>query len=357
MRRAVPSMLCLGLVLACDARFEPVGELPPAAAPQPGASGALVVAHGGQGSPASRSDGPAVATAAVLAALAAGSDVMAAAMAGIEVMEDDPRFNAGTGANLRLDGKTIQCDAAIMDDTGRFGAIAGIDGIKNPIRVARAVVDSPHIFLAGPGAQSFADGLGLPRADLDTDRARKKLERGMARLFDPERSPWGQFDWRRHWNFPSPAPTDPRAAAPPTPDAEAPETKDTVGVVLRTADGHYVAALSTGGTTLALNGRVGDVPQLGAGLYAGPAGAVAATGKGEEITRSRVAHVVYELLVAGVHPQAAIQRVIPEVRAGAGVGIIAVSERGFGSAATTQMAWAAQPQDGDAVRGDTVVWK
>jgi len=330
----------------------------PAVAPQ--TSGVWVVAHAGQGSPAAWSDAPALAVAAVQRALAAGESPQEAAIRGVELLEDDPRLNAGIGANLRADGQTIQTDAALMSWSPgaaralAFGAVAGLDGIQHPIRVAEAVAASPHTLLAGAGAQVFADTLGLARADLRTPAARAKLARALPQLFDPTSS-WGRYDWRARWNFPTPAPTsvdaavaglDPALAGstlPPSPGASTGEgpAGDTVGVVLRAADGAYVAALSTGGVTLALRGRVGDVPQLGAGLYAGPAGAVAATGAGEAITRARVAGRVYDRLAAGQPPRRAIAASLREVEAGADVGVIAVSEQGYAALATTQMAWAA----------------
>lgn len=354
------------IAASCSGRAEPLGEIP-AATPAPAEQlTALVVAHGGQGSPASKSDGPEAAARATWEALERGDGAMDAAMAGVVWLEDDPRFNAGTGANLRLDGKTIECDAAIMDDAGRFGAVAGLSGIKNPIRVARAVVDSPHILLVGAGARAFADTLGLERADLATDQARAKIERGWSGILQGDR--WSDYDWKSRWNFETPPPTtmgevatmlDPSAAVAEVTEVRAAAeeaTRDTVGVVLRTAEGRYVAALSTGGTTLALRGRVGDVPQLGSGLYAGPAGAVAATGKGEAITRERVAAEVYGLLERGVGPREAIRRATRGITRAEGVGVIAVSEDGFGAIATSQMAWAVASPEGTE-RGDTVIYR
>ncbi|KIG13462.1 Isoaspartyl aminopeptidase [Enhygromyxa salina] len=337
----------------------------------PARVGPLILAHGGQGSPASRSDGPAAAVELGFAQLEGGSDpgsseqvaaeqaAVAAAIATIEALEDDPRFNAGTGANLRLDGVSIEADAAIMDDRARFGAVAGIAGIRHPIRVAEAVADSPHLLLVGDGAQRFAATLDLEARDLATPEARAKLERGYARLFsEPAEGPWAQWDWRAHWNFETPAPAsleeamallraaELAAAEQPERAFEPDQTQDTVGVVVRTAQGRYAAALSTGGTTLAIHGRVGDVPVLGAGLYAGPEGAVAATGKGEAIIRERVAARVYDLLARGHMPKDAINAAIREISPEEGVGVIAVSQLGWGAVATSQMAWAARDREG-----------
>jgi isoaspartyl peptidase/L-asparaginase-like protein (Ntn-hydrolase superfamily) len=352
--------------------------------------GPIVVAHAGQGSPAGVSDGPEVAAKAALAVLVSGGGARDAAVEGVRLLEDDPRFNAGTGANLRMDGTTHECDAAVMDDEGRFAAIAGIDGIRNPVLAAAAVADTPHRLLAGAGAQAFADGLGLARASLTTQRARDAITRAMTRLLagDPP-SGWAGFDWRARWNYATPAPTSAAivpalteapaavdasdrgptggpagraasgvrgAAEVAAAEATTPPTTptDTVGLVVRTADGRYAAALSTGGTALALRGRIGDVPLEGHGLFAGPHGAVAATGKGEAIVREQVARGVYEQLRRGVTPEQAIRVAIRGISDEEGVGVIAVSDRGWAAIATSSMAWAAATPDAS-IRADPAV--
>src|SRR5262245_42998698 len=109
----------------------------------------LVIVHGGAGAAAALRDGPQKAAALGLEWLLAGEDAVNAAVAAAVWMEDDPRFNAGTGSNLRLDGKTIEMDAAVMDSAGLFGAVMALQRTKNPILVARAVADTPHLMLAG----------------------------------------------------------------------------------------------------------------------------------------------------------------------------------------------------------------
>jgi len=274
-----------------------------------------------------------------------------------------------------MDGVTHECDAAVMDDDGRFSAVAGIDGVRHPILVADAVAATPHRLLAGAGAQAFADGLGLTRASLTTERAREGIARAMKRLLAGQPpSGWVDFDWRARWNYPTPPPVDveslearwaeaPAAGGGPTP-ASTPRAKsamtpaepasDTVGLVARTKDGRYAAALSTGGTAPALRGRVGDVPLEGHGLFAGPHGAVAATGKGEAIVREQVARGVYELLRRGFAPEQAIRLAIRDISEEEGVGVIAVSARGWGAVATSSMAWAVATPAG-IVRADTHV--
>jgi isoaspartyl peptidase/L-asparaginase-like protein (Ntn-hydrolase superfamily) len=196
---------------------------------------------------------------------------------------------------------------------------------------------------------ALAARLGLEQADLDSAQARARLERGYQRLLDsqPGDEPiWPDFDWRAHWNFEGEPPADLAAAramiaaARQEAAAEPIDTQDTVGVVVRTGEGRYAAALSTGGTTLALRGRIGDVPLLGDGLYAGRHGAVAATGKGEAIIREQVARAVYRHLEAGLPANDAIRLAIRDIRPDEGVGVIAVCESGWGALATSQMAWA-----------------
>jgi isoaspartyl peptidase/L-asparaginase-like protein (Ntn-hydrolase superfamily) len=102
-------------------------------------AGALVVTHGGVGSGPEYADGVRAAADTALAVLVARGSALDAAVAGTVWLEDDPRFNAGTGANLRLDGHTIQMDAAVMTDEGRFAAVGAIERVKNPVRVAHAV--------------------------------------------------------------------------------------------------------------------------------------------------------------------------------------------------------------------------
>lgn len=358
-RRSLSSILACSpvlLALACSPRGHELGELPSATTHAPASSIApLVLAHGGQGSPASRSAGPADAVEQGYAILDVGAQPLEAAIVVIEQLEDDPEFNAGVGANLRLDGRTIEADAAVMDDEGRFGAVAGVAGVRHPVRLAQRVMGTPHSLIAGAGALALATRLGLERADLATPQARARLERGYAKLFASEGGVWTDFDWRAHWNFEGEPPADLAAAralieagAGPVdvaPVDPGPDTQDTVGVVVRTAEGRFAAALSTGGTTLALRGRIGDVPLLGDGLYVGPEGAVAATGKGEAIIREQVARAVYRHLAAGLPANDAIRLAIRDISPEEGVGVIAVSATSWGALASSQMAWAAREGD------------
>jgi L-asparaginase / beta-aspartyl-peptidase len=295
-------------------------------------AGALVVTHGGVGSGPEYADGVRAAANDALRVLRGGGSALDAAIAGTVWLEDDPRFNAGTGANIRLDGKTVQMDAAVMTDEGRFAAIGAIERVKNPVRVARAVMDStPHLFLVGEGATRFAHRIGFPDVSVVSRPAEAKYRARMKRQAEVfGRRDTTYFDWRRYWNFPGPMPADVLQWS---------KGGDTVGSVSRSADGHFAATLSTGGTSVTLCGRVGDVPVYGCGLYAGPAGAVACTGEGEQIIKRFLAHAVYERMACGATARQAVEeavRIFPERW---DVGIIAVDRGGWGVAANRPMAY------------------
>lgn len=281
----------------------------------------VAVVHGGAGSPRARMDGTDRAAAQALALLRGGGGALDAALAAVVVLEDDPRFNAGTGANIRLDGKTIQMDAACMDGaTGAFGAVAAIERVKNPVLVARKVMDTPHLLIVGEGATRFARALGFPDYDPACAENRARYERVKAILkgADPgQMEAWKRYDWKKGWNF-------------PTPLKEVLGPSDTVGCVTRDAQGRFAAAISTGGTTITFYGRVGDVPMFGAGIYAGPKGAVACTGNGEDIIRHLVAKAAYDLLAKGLSAQEAVDRTLAVFPATIDLGLVAVGPHSTG---------------------------
>lgn len=298
--------------------FTTLATLLAAAPPRPGPA---AVVHGGAGSPRSRMDGTDRAATQALAALKAGGSALEAALAGVVVLEDDPRFNAGTGANIRLDGKTIQMDAACMDGaTGGFGAVAALEGVKNPVLVARKVMDTPHILIVGEGATRFARAMGFPEFDPTCAENRARFERVLAILkgSDPRQlEAWKRYDWKRSWNF-------------PTPLKEALGSPDTVGCVTRDNGGRFAAAISTGGTTITFYGRVGDVPMYGAGIYAGPKGAVACTGNGEDIVKHLVAKATYDLLARGMSAQRAVDAILRTFPADIDLGLVAIGPASTG---------------------------
>src|SRR5688572_23461866 len=136
-------------------------DIPPKTFASGTIDGPLVLTHGGAGSKPDLTDGPQRAAETALALLLDDKHALEAAIEGTVVLEDDPRFNAGTGSNIRLDGKTIQMDAALMTHAGEFAAVAVIERVKNPIRAAKFVLDSPHVLMAGEGATRFAHKMGI----------------------------------------------------------------------------------------------------------------------------------------------------------------------------------------------------
>mgnify|MGYP001091547688 CR=1 FL=1 len=322
-------------------------------------NGALAVTHGGVGSPRDWSPDCQVAADQALAALRAGAPALDAAVAGTIVLEDNPRLNAGTGANIRLDGRTIQMDAAVMASDGRFGAVAVIERVRNPIAVARTLLNTPHLLLAGEGATRFAHAAGFADEVPSSPEAETKYRQRVAQLLAGRGGEgFDTFDWRRYWNFPEPLPAWLRAPAtagsggatadrPPAPAGR----WDTVGTVARDAEGGFAASLSTGGTSLTLHGRVGDVPIYGAGCFAGPAGAVACTGYGEQIIRHGMARLVYALLERGLPAREAVRRGIALFPPEHSLGLIAVGRTGWGVAANRVMACGKSA----VASGDTIV--
>jgi L-asparaginase/beta-aspartyl-peptidase (threonine type) len=213
---------------------------------------------------------------------------------------------------MRIDG-SIQMDAAVMASDGRAGAVAAISNVRNPILVARRVMDTPHLMLAGSWAVTFARSLGFLFHDPATEKAREQHEE-MVRSFARKTSP----AWVRAWR--------------------PPESTDTVGAVARDAKGRFAAGSSTGGVSFMLPGRVGDSPIVGAGLFAGPDGAVTATGTGEEIWRVLLCKFVYDRIAGeGVARACDVGlRLFPK---SVPVGIIAVGRDGAAHVCNRDMAW------------------
>lgn len=217
------------------------------------------------------------------AVLERGGSSLDAVTAAVRTLEDDPNFNAGRGAVLNHDG-VAELDSSIMDGkTLQAGAVAGIKHVKNPIELARAVMEkSPHVMLVGPGAEEFALEQGLtfvPNSYFRTDARVRQLERA---LKDEKDKPIG--------------------------------TQGTVGAVALDRNGNLAAATSTGGMTNKRAGRVGDSPLIGAGTYANNEScAVSATGDGEFFIRSVVAHDICALVAyKKVSLEAAAREVIHE---------------------------------------------
>jgi L-asparaginase / beta-aspartyl-peptidase len=199
------------------------------------------------------------------AKLTAGASSVEAVSTAVIILEDSPYFNAGKGAVYTAD-RTHELDAAIMDGARRrAGAIAGVKRIKNPVLLARAVMEqSQHVLLTGVGAENFARSIGMKFVStsyfntperLDALKQAQRLERLKPQAKLPGKSYFG-----------------------------------TVGSVALDMQGRLAAATSTGGMTNKRFGRVGDAPLIGAGTFADQRCAVSATGHGEYFIRSVVAY-------------------------------------------------------------------
>ena len=275
----------------------------------------ILLTHAGAGSDRTVQDAAEAAGLRGMEVLRRGGRALDAVVAAVVVLEDDRRLNAGTGSRMRTDGR-IQMDAAVMVDDLEAGAVAAIERVRNPVLVARDVLRTPHILLAGPDAQAFARANGHADYDPATPEARKKLEASLAAI----RAGHVPRYYRKFKGL---------------------DLHGTVGAVARDRRGHFAVAVSTGGTSFMLPGRVGDSPILGAGFYAGPAGAVCATGIGEEIMKRVLAKAVYDAMAAGRSPQKAAELGVRLFPKGISVGLIVVGRRGWGEACDADMAYSA----------------
>jgi beta-aspartyl-peptidase (threonine type) len=201
--------------------------------------------------------------------LSGGGSALDAIEAAIMMLEDEAVFDAGYGSHLNLDGR-VECDAIVMDgQTLRAGAAAGLQRIKNPVRLARTVLEKcPHMMLVSAGAERFAQQSGISLCDpeeLISEAERNAYRRCRADEHAAEHH-------RGH-------------------------EQGTVGAVAIDRDGLLFAATSTGGTCCKLPGRVGDSPLIGCGCYAdAEAGGVSCTGYGEAIMKIVMAKTAVDFL-------------------------------------------------------------
>ncbi len=253
------------------------------------------------------------------AALKAGKSGLDAVETAIRILEDSPLFNAGKGAVFTADGKN-ELDAAVMDGKSlNAGAVAGLHRVRNPITLARAVMErSPHVMMIGEGAELFASEVDVELVDpkyFFTQRRWDSLQRIIREEAEKNRE---------------------RGATrtPATPEARdlAENRFGTVGAVALDKDGNLAAGTSTGGMTNKKYGRVGDVPVIGAGTYANNLTcAVSATGWGEFFIRLSVARDISALMeYKGMSVQEAADLVIHKKlqTAGGDGGVIAIDGLG-----------------------------
>ncbi|MDR3772213.1 MAG: isoaspartyl peptidase/L-asparaginase [Terracidiphilus sp.] len=274
-----------------------------------------IVVHGGAGvieRPALGPKGDAAYRAALTTATEAGAKVLDrggsaldAVEAVLNILEDDPLFNAGRGAVFTSEGKN-ELDSSIMDGSNlKAGAVAGVTHTRHPISLARAVMEkSPYVMLAGPGTDAFGARVGLEQVDPSFFFTEARWQSLVKQLTKEGK----------------PVPSRPAGAPPPgeaVPVAFYDEAGDsrshgTTGVVALDRNGNIAAGTSTGGLQGKMPGRVGDSPIIGAGTYASNQScAVSATGSGEYFIRLGVAREICNLVAfKGMGIQQAADQVI-----------------------------------------------
>jgi len=250
-------------------------------------SNPMIVCHGGAGHTAKDQPGVDIAADAGWSILSAGGSALAAVLTAVEIMEDDPVLNAGTGGRKRSDG-SIQLDAAVATSDGRLGAIMAIEDTPNPIHVAAGLLDENIHILVGQGARDWADGRGYPKA--------------------------------------------------PVSGSDSPSGNDTVGSVAIDSNGLMAVATSTGGCSGRPRGRVGDTPLWGPGLWIDENIALAATGIGEEITIKMLCH---RIAIQNGTLQERLEYGLSLFDSSIEVGLIGLTAEGEGlGLANTGMPWA-----------------
>ncbi|MEK7440212.1 MAG: isoaspartyl peptidase/L-asparaginase [Chloroflexota bacterium] len=240
----------------------------------------------------------------------------------VRILEDDPVYDAGRGSHLTSSGE-VEMDAIIMDGaTLNMGSVANIKHIRNPISLARLVMEkSPHNMIISEGAEAFALTQGMPlcaNEELIVERERQRWIESLAKKFKMD-------------------------------------SHGTVGAVARDSNGHIASATSTGGTSNKLPGRVGDSPLIGSGAYCdNHAGGSSATGHGESLMKIVISKSACDLMESGHTAQAAAEAVIKRLKdrvSGTG-GVILIDKEGrTGFAFNTPRMARAWVEDGKVIAG------
>jgi N4-(beta-N-acetylglucosaminyl)-L-asparaginase len=217
------------------------------------------------------------------AILSKNGKALDAVEAGVMIPEGDPKERSvGYGGRPDRDGR-ITLDACIMDELSNIGSVAGLEFIKHPISVARAVMEkTPHVMLVGDGALQFALSQGFKKENLMVEESEKEWK-----------------EWLKNSEY--------------KPIANI-ENHDTIGMIALDSHGNLSGACTTSGMAFKMHGRVGDSPIIGAGLYVdNEIGAATATGHGEEVIRIAGCHLVVELMRQGKTPQQACEEAVARV--------------------------------------------
>lgn len=215
--------------------------------------------------------------------LSKGGRALDAVEKGVRLCEDDPKERSvGFGGRPDRDGK-VTLDACIMDENANIGSVACLEFIKNPISVARAVMEkTPHVMLVGDGALEFALSQGFKKENLLVPDSEKEWK-----------------EWLKTSEY------------KPVVNIE---NHDTIGMIALDENGNLSGACTTSGMAFKMHGRVGDSPIIGAGLYVdNEIGAATATGHGEEVIRTCGTHLVVELMRQGKTPQRACEEAVRRI--------------------------------------------
>ena len=239
--------------------------------------------------------------------LSAGGTALDAVEQGVMVTENEINCCVGLGANPDRDGH-VTLDASIMDHQFNCGSVAFLERIKHPISVARRVMEkTPHVMLAGVGAQQFAisEGFKLEKDEL-SENAKNAYENWLKKstykpIYNVERQ--------------SEIPHNDEAYNAPKKLANGEWNHDTIGMIALDANGNLSGSCTTSGAGFKMRGRVGDSPVIGAGLYVdNEVGAVVATGQGEDVIRVAGSSAVVEFMRQGKSPKEACKLVIERIR-------------------------------------------
>jgi beta-aspartyl-peptidase (threonine type) len=249
--------------------------------------------------------------------LDAGHSALDAVVAAVIELENNPTFNAGYGSSLTTAGLP-ECDAFVMTDGLRSGAVGSVSGVRNSVLLARYVLEeTPHELVVGAGAVALAEQAGTETCDpqeLIVPRRYGQWQELMAKAASFERS------------IVLESAEEPIGAS----QEFTPEQADTVGACAIDVHGHIAVASSTGGIMLKLPGRLGDTPVIGSGSYCGPAGAVTATGHGEACMRICLAKYIYDQLEQGASAMEAARAGVAHMveRVDGRAGVIVLDKQG-----------------------------
>ncbi len=215
--------------------------------------------------------------------LSSGGNALDAVEKGVRIVEDSPdERSVGYGGRPDREG-SVTLDACIMDHKANIGSVAALQHIKNPISVARAVMEkTPHVMLVGNGALEFALEQGFKKMNLLTPESEREWK-----------------EWLKKSDYKPPVNI---------------ENHDTIGMIALDAHGNLSGACTTSGLAYKMHGRVGDSPIIGAGLFVdNEIGAATATGHGEEVIRTCGTHLVVELMRQGFSPQKACEEAVNRI--------------------------------------------